>query len=133
MKEPTNRSHPISCDKQYTNQSERGSWESTVPSASRIDKIIGLLCRIWSLLQGSFAKETYNLIDPRAQSHLSQTSRANPVKWHSIPTTKTPRKHLSFAGCRGIGLEAYVWCKNRSLFRVSPDHLEASKGGGGVE
>ena len=29
----------------------------------RIDKITGLFCRIMSLLQGSFAKETYNLID----------------------------------------------------------------------
>jgi len=31
-----------------------------VATVSRIDKLIGLFCRIWSLLQGSFAKETYN-------------------------------------------------------------------------
>jgi len=31
-----------------------------VATVSRIDKRIGLFCRIWSLLQGSFAKETYN-------------------------------------------------------------------------
>jgi len=36
---------------------------------SRIDKIIGLFCRIMSLLQGSFTKETYNLIDPTNCSH----------------------------------------------------------------
>ena len=32
-----------------------------VATVSRIDKIIGLFCRILSLLWGSFAKETYNL------------------------------------------------------------------------
>ena len=33
-------------------------------------KIIGLFCRIWSLLQGSFAKETYNLKEPTNGCHL---------------------------------------------------------------
>jgi len=40
-----------------------------VATVSRIDKIIGLFCRILSLLLGSFAKETYNFIDPTNQSH----------------------------------------------------------------
>ena len=40
-----------------------------VATVSRIDKIIGLFYRIASLLQGSFAKETYNLIDPTILSH----------------------------------------------------------------
>jgi len=40
-----------------------------VATVSRIDKIIGLFCRMLSLLQGSFAKETYNSIDPTNQSH----------------------------------------------------------------
>jgi len=40
-----------------------------VASISRIDKIIGLFCRIASLLWGSFAKETYNFIDPTNISH----------------------------------------------------------------
>ena len=31
--------------------------------------MIGLFGRILSLLQGSFAKETYNFIDPTNQSH----------------------------------------------------------------
>jgi len=39
-------------------------------TVSRIDKITGLFCRIASLLQVSFAKETYNLIDPTNCSHL---------------------------------------------------------------
>ena len=39
-----------------------------VATVSRIDKIIGLFCRISSLLEGSFAKETYNFIDPTSQS-----------------------------------------------------------------
>jgi len=40
-----------------------------VATVSRIDKIIGLSCRILSLSLGSFAKETYNSIDPTNQSH----------------------------------------------------------------
>ena len=43
---------------------------------SRIDKIIGLFCRISSLLQGSFAKETYNFIDPTNRSHPISDARA---------------------------------------------------------
>ena len=42
-----------------------------VATVSKIDKITGLFCRISSLLQGSFAKETYNFIDPTNQSHPS--------------------------------------------------------------
>jgi hypothetical protein len=40
-----------------------------VATISRIHEIIGLFCRIASLLQDSFTKETYNLIDPTNQSH----------------------------------------------------------------
>ena len=40
-----------------------------VATVSRIDEIIGLFCRISSLLSGSFAKETYNFIDPTNRSH----------------------------------------------------------------
>ena len=40
-----------------------------VAVVSRIDKIIGLFCRISSVFQGTFAKETYNFIDPTNQSH----------------------------------------------------------------
>jgi len=40
-----------------------GHWYG-VATVSRIDKMIALVCRISSVLYGSFAKETYNLIDP---------------------------------------------------------------------
>ena len=40
------------------------TYEYGVATVSRIDKIIGLFCRIASLLQGSFEKEAYDLIDP---------------------------------------------------------------------
>jgi len=40
-----------------------------VATVNRIDKIIGLFGRILSLLQGSFANETYNFFDPTNQSH----------------------------------------------------------------
>jgi len=40
-----------------------------VATISSIDQIIGLFCRISSLLWGSFAKESYNLIDTSNCSH----------------------------------------------------------------
>jgi len=36
---------------------------------SRLFKITGLLCRISSFLQGSFAKETYHSKEPTNRSH----------------------------------------------------------------
>ena len=40
---------------------------------SRLLKIIGLFCRISSLLQGSFATETYNFKEPTNRSHPIRT------------------------------------------------------------
>jgi len=40
-----------------------------VARVSRIDKIVGVFCRISSLSQRSFAKETYDLINPTDRSH----------------------------------------------------------------
>ena len=40
-----------------------------VATISRLLKIIGLLCRISSLLQVSFAKESYNFKEPTHRSH----------------------------------------------------------------
>jgi len=40
-----------------------------VATVSRIYKFIGLFCRILSLFWSSFAKETYNFVDPTNQSH----------------------------------------------------------------
>ena len=41
-------------------------WVATI---SRIDKMIGLFCRISSLLKGFLAKVTFNFIDPTNLSH----------------------------------------------------------------
>ena len=40
-----------------------------VATISRLLKMIGLFCRISSLLQGSFAKETYHFKEPTNRSH----------------------------------------------------------------
>ena len=40
-----------------------------VATVSRIDKIVGFFCRILSFLEGSFANETYNFIEPTNFSH----------------------------------------------------------------
>jgi len=40
-----------------------------VATISRLLIIMGLFCRIRSLLQGSFAKETYNFREPNKRSH----------------------------------------------------------------
>jgi len=58
-------------------------------------KIIGLFCRICSLLQGPFAKETYNLKEPTNRSHpilhisASRSVRCacvtHPFMSHSLP------------------------------------------------
>ena len=40
-----------------------------VASISRLLQIIGLFCRTSSLLQGSFAKETYHFKEPTNRSH----------------------------------------------------------------
>jgi len=45
-----------------------------VATVSRINKIVGLACRILAFLQGSFAKETFNFIDPTNQSHPISSS-----------------------------------------------------------
>jgi len=51
-----------------------------VAAVSRIDKTIGLFCRISSLLCGSFAKETYDFIHPTKWGHPICT-RLQECKW----------------------------------------------------
>jgi len=46
-----------------------------VAICSRLLKIIGLFCRISSLLQGSLTKETYNFEEP--------TNRGHPIGLHT--------------------------------------------------
>jgi len=44
-------------------------WRYGVATIGRLFKITGLFCRILSLLQGSFANETYNSKEPTNRSH----------------------------------------------------------------
>jgi len=68
------------CRRIYTHIYDQVPNESYgVATVSRIDKIIGLFCRISSLLQGSFAKKTYHLIDSSNQSHPIAHMHAS---WH---------------------------------------------------
>jgi len=56
---------------------------------SRLVKIIGLFCRKLSLLQGSFAKETYNFKEPTNRKLLHiDSSQLSPAKY--LPTTRIP-------------------------------------------
>jgi len=60
----------------HTHTHVQKRWHRTlygVVTVSRLLKSIGLFCRISSLLQGSFAKETYNLKESTTCSH--------PVVW----------------------------------------------------
>ena len=52
---------------------------------SRLLKIIGLFCRIYALLSGSFAKETYNFKEPSNQS----LTFVPLLRTHSVPLTHT--------------------------------------------
>jgi len=53
-----------------------------VPTISRLLEIIGLFCRIQSLLWGSFAKETYNFKESANRSHpIAVTSRVAKLLW----------------------------------------------------
>ena len=64
-KEPTHRSNPIPY-LSHTCLLLRGVQIAD----QQILKIIGLFCRIWSLVQGSFAKGTYDFQEPTNRSHL---------------------------------------------------------------
>jgi len=46
-----------------------------VATISRLLKVIGLLRRISSILQVSFAKETYNFMEPTSRSHPTGGTR----------------------------------------------------------
>jgi len=74
-----------------------------VATVSRINTIIGLFCRQWSCLQGSFAKETYCLIDP--------TNRSHPI-WSCIhlPSTYTNTKvHVSMSVSVSVSVSVFVY------------------------
>ena len=91
-----------------------------VATVSRIDKIIGLFCRMLSLLKGSFAKETYNSIDPTNQSH--------PIGL-TCSTTQFPclfSRQVSFVGLICSSLRyIYLLSKQVSIF----PHYDVWQGG----
>ena len=99
-----------------------------VTTVSRIDKIIGLFCRISSLLQGFFAEETYNFIDPTDRSHpifsqiIAQTSKYPDSKsqcTHICVNKCTHiRVHSNFESCLPlfkIATHTYVYTRGLSL------------------
>jgi len=55
---------------------ESSLWYGVV-TISKLLKIIGLFCRISSLLQGSFAKKTYHFQKPTNRSH-------HPICWRHL-------------------------------------------------
>ena len=57
-----------------------------VATISKLLKITGLFCRISSVLQGSYAKETYNLKEP--------TNRSQPI-FAGLPDRRQPHSHCS--------------------------------------
>jgi len=72
---------------------------------SRIDKIIGLVCRISSLLWGSFAKETHTLIDPANQSHTIQRRLITDLCWYMYLC-------LCLCCCRCVCVSNLITCVN---------------------
>ena len=79
-----------------------------VAMISRLLKIIGLFCRISSLLQGSFAKETYNFKEPTTCCHpivLTVTRHGQTVTWllHYNTHAVTPQyTHYIFVACQAF-------------------------------
>ena len=72
FKEPTSGSHPISHPRMSRASFIHASHTNVsygVATMSRLHKITGLFCRISSILQGSFAKETYHFKEPTNRSH----------------------------------------------------------------
>jgi len=69
-----------------------------VATISRLLKIIGLFCRISSLLQGSFARETHNF--------EASTHRSHPIRRTPHPKSSTPS--LSQFICTYICIHTYT-------------------------
>ena len=86
------------------NHCEWGSWASTyvygVAMISRLLKIIGLLCRISSLLLSSFAKEAYNFKEPTNRSHPINAyfNRSHPIPQTSWAPPCSGTVHRAKAG-----------------------------------
>jgi len=88
-----------------------------VATISRLLKITGLFCRTSSLLQGSFAKETYDFKEP--------TSRSQPIPTlictNKIGHVWMPREHINESR-RHIPL-THAWVMSRPM--ISRLHYES--------
>jgi len=84
-----------------------------VTTVSRIDSIIGLFCRILSLLLDSFAKETYNSIDPTNQSHPIPFVRSEIILEYDL----TPHDSAMFLSHMGRRL---IWWIRRTQQQYPP-------------
>ena len=70
-----------------------------VATISRLLQIIGLFCRISSLLLGSFAKENYNFKEPTNRSHPIATRATSSTQTHHMLHPKdshTLRKRFAY-------------------------------------
>jgi len=73
---------------------------------SRLLKIIRLFCRISSLLQGSFAKETHHFKEPANRSHPIVNSRIGtftPSHSHTLELSFSTVPWLDMGWLRSVG------------------------------
>ena len=88
----------VQCDTGNGSVMQCVAKRSRVATVSKNDQIIGLFCRISSLLYGSFAKETCNFVDPTNRSHLISRTK------HEIHRSKHQMccSVLQLAVCRSL-------------------------------
>jgi len=96
-----------------------------VARVSSIDLIVGLFCRISSHLQGSFAKEIYNFIDPTDRSHPITLA---PPPMHAARCVMHTLRHVTH---KHVNMPIFTWdstCtrgnewSNRSCHTVTTAH-----------
>ena len=99
--------------------------EYEVAMLSRLLQIIGFFCRIWSLLEGSFAKETCNFKEP--------TNRSSPIPgcctsyWTMVAQLSTfspssPRSHTAHTATHCNTLQHTATHCNTWLLHFILDH-----------
>jgi len=64
-----------------------------VATVSRIDKSLGIFCRISSLLQGFFAKETYNFKEPTSRIIARRCSGKVGEKYSGVNSIQNTPQH----------------------------------------
>jgi len=74
-----------------------------VATISRLLKIIGLFCRISSLLQGSFAKETYNFKELTNRSHPILCVAPFAAPWPFLP-------HIYMSHVTRVNMSRHTHC-----------------------